>query len=264
MLVSIIIPTFNRLTLLKRAIASVQAQTFCDYELIIVDDASTDGTQEFVKNSNHTLICLAQNKGVSHARNMGVKKAKGSLIAFLDSDDVWEKDKLQTQVDFHQSDTGIQCSFGIEQWFRYKKQVKRPSKYHAPKIVNFEDLLAFTFIGPSSVMINKELFEKLDGFDEQLKVCEDFDLWLRLSKIAPLHLSERTLIQKHAGDHDHLAASVLSLEPFRVRALMKHKDDKCVKNVIQIKLDIIKKGATKHQNHELLDFCLEHEEKIRI
>ncbi len=255
MLVSVIIPTYNRLQLLQRAISSVEAQSYDEVELIIVDDGSTDGTKEYLEGLKHKVIILSDNCGVSHARNQGVSIAKGETIAFLDSDDLWHEEKLARQVAFHQNRPDILCSFGLEQWFRQGKRVKRPKKYEAAAVVGFENLLEFTFIGPSSVMIEKNLFVTLDGFDESLKVCEDYDLWLRLSQKASMHLVSDVVIEKHAGSEDQLSHSVLSLEPYRVKALMKHKHDDKAKEMIRKKLEIIYKGAVKHNNQELLEFC---------
>jgi len=255
MLVTIIIPTFNRLELLKRAIASIEAQTYTNYELIIVDDASNDGTLEYLMTLDHLTLVLSENRGVSHARNRGVGMANGSCIAFLDSDDCWHEEKLAHQVAFHQENPEIKCSFGEEKWFRFDKEVKRPKKYEAPQVVNFQDLLEFTFIGPSSIMIDIKLYNILNGFDEDLAVCEDFDLWLRLSTHTDMYLAPNVCINKHAGDFEQLSASVLSLEPYRVEALLKHQDNVQAKEMIKKKIEIIQKGAHKHQNQELLDFC---------
>ena len=255
MLVSIIIPTFNRLELLKRAIVSIEAQTYTNYELIIVDDASNDGTLEYLMTLDHLILILSENRGVSHARNRGVAMANGSSVAFLDSDDSWHKEKLAQQVAFHQLDPEVKCSFGEEKWFRFDKEVKRPKKYESPHVVNFKDLLEFTFIGPSSVMIDTNFYKELKGFDEDLAVCEDFDLWLRLSTHTSMHLAPNVCINKHAGDFEQLSSSVLSLEPYRVEALLKHQDNAQAKEMIKKKIEIIQKGAQKHQNQELLDFC---------
>ena len=255
MLVSIIIPTYNRLELLKRAIASVEAQSYTDYELIIIDDASTDGTNEYLLELDHITVTLFENKGVSYARNKGVALASGEYIAFLDSDDTWENKKLENQVRFHKDNRSVRCSFGIERWFRYNQEVKRPYKYIASTKVNFEDLLEFTFIGPSSVMIEKRLFSELQGFDIDLEVCEDFDLWLRITKLTAMFLADNVYIHKHAGDYEQLSNSVLSLEPYRVKALSKYQDNRSVKEVIDKKLEIIYKGAIKHDNQKLLEFC---------
>ncbi len=100
-LVSVIIPTYNRGWCLSEAIDSVLAQDFQDYELIVVDDGSTDNTREILNGYEHEIIVLQQaNKGVSAARNRGIAEAGGQLIAFLDSDDVWLPRKLSRQVDF--------------------------------------------------------------------------------------------------------------------------------------------------------------------
>lgn len=262
MLVSIIIPTFNRLELLKRAIASIEAQTYTNYELIIVDDASSDGTLDYLMMLDHITLSLSDNRGVSYARNRGVGMANGEYVAFLDSDDTWHEDKLSQQVAFHQSNPEIKCSFGEEKWFRFDKEVKRPKKYEAPNLVTFKELLEFTFIGPSSVMIDTTFYKELEGFDEELAVCEDFDLWLRITAHTGMHLAPKVCINKYAGDFEQLSTSVLSLEPYRITALLKHQEHSFVREIIEKKLAIIKKGAVKHQNKELLNFCKLHTKKL--
>jgi glycosyltransferase involved in cell wall biosynthesis len=235
MLVSIIIPTFNRLKFLQRAIASIEAQSYQNYEIIIVDDASTDETQAYLQKSKHKSVHLSENRGVSYARNRGLALAQGTLISFLDSDDQWHEDKLLHQVSFHQEHPEVRCSFGIEKWFRNNKPIQRPLKYEAPSKVTFEQLLEFTYIGPSSVMIERNLIHDLGGFDESLAVCEDFDLWLRITQKTAMYLANHVMIDKYAGDYEQLSRSVLSLEPSRVKALWKHKDHELAKAMIEKK-----------------------------
>ncbi|MDH5465779.1 MAG: glycosyltransferase, partial [Thiovulaceae bacterium] len=161
MMVSIIIPTFNRLELLKRAIASAQDQTYKDYELIIIDDASTDGTKEYLQTLPHKIITLKRNEGVSASRNAGIKASIGRFIAFLDSDDSWDSQKLEHQVAYHLANSEVRFSFGSERWVRLGKEVSVPAKYSQPLKADFHELLEFTYIGPSSVMLEKSLFNEV-------------------------------------------------------------------------------------------------------
>lgn len=221
--VSIIIPTFNRLAFLKKAIASIECQTCQDFELIIVDDGSTDETPSYLKTLSHTIILLQRNKGVSFARNQGIKVARGRYIAFLDSDDIWCPMKLEVQLDFHNKNPSIGFSYSDEQWFRDNNRVKIPKKYQKPVSVQFEDLLKYTFIGPSSVMIKRSVLDEVGLFDESFAVCEDFDLWLRIACTSSMKLVPEVYFEKHTNA-EQLSMAGYILDAFRIRALQKHNN----------------------------------------
>ncbi|MCK5508758.1 MAG: glycosyltransferase family 2 protein, partial [Desulfobacterales bacterium] len=118
-LVSVIIPTYNRGWILKETLNSVLAQDFTNFELIVVDDGSTDNTQDILNSYKENIIVLQQNnKGVSAARNMGITSASGRFIAFLDSDDLWLPKKLSIQVDFFNANTDALICQTEEIWVR--------------------------------------------------------------------------------------------------------------------------------------------------
>ncbi len=220
-LVSVIIPTFNRGWVLREAIDSVLAQDFKDFELIVVDDGSTDNTGPILDSYNQDLIVLRQsNRGVSAARNRGIAAAEGRLIAFFDSDDLWLPRKLSSQVDFFNSNPTAVINQTEEIWIRNGVRVNPKSRHHKFSGMIFERSLALCLVSPSAVMIKKNLFSKVGVFDESLPACEDYDLWLRISCQYPVHLIDTPLIMKRGGHADQLSKAP-GLDKFRIQALKK-------------------------------------------
>ena len=220
-LVSVIIPTFNRGWILKEAIDSVLDQEFDDYELIIVDDGSTDDTREILDSYGEDIIVLRQsNKGVSAARNRGITEATGQLIAFLDSDDFWLPEKLSRQVDFFNTNPAVMVNQTEEIWIRNGVRVNSKKRHQKPSGMIFERSLDLCLVSPSAVMIRKVLFKSVGVFDENLPACEDYDLWLRISCRYPIHLIDDPLIIKRGGHEDQLSKTP-GLDKFRIQALKK-------------------------------------------
>jgi glycosyltransferase involved in cell wall biosynthesis len=185
--ISAILPTYKRARVLGRAIKSVLDQTFQDFELIIIDDNSNDGTEELVKGFNSEKIryyCQEAKTSPAKARNRGIQLALGKYIAFQDSDDQWMPNKLEKQfVELEKSpaEVGV-CYCKCEIITKYMKSYL-PQKWISPtegKI--FESLLKDSFIGPQVAMIKREGFERVGSFNEKFAVYEDYDLFLRLSK----------------------------------------------------------------------------------
>jgi glycosyltransferase involved in cell wall biosynthesis len=218
-LISVIIPTYNRGWIIKEAIDSVMAQNYRDFELIIVDDGSTDNTSDIL-NSYHgdILVFRQENRGVSAARNRGIVEASGRFIAFLDSDDLWLPQKLFRQVEFFNKNPDAKICQTEETWIRNGVRVNPKRKHKKPCGMIFEPSLALCLISPSAVMIRRSLFEKVGGFDETLPACEDYDLWLRISCRYPVYLIETPLIIKRGGHNDQLSASP-GLDKFRIKSL---------------------------------------------
>ena len=201
MLVSVIIPTYNRQEFLKEAIDSVRAQTFQDLEMIVIEDK--------------------EQKGPAWARNKGVSKAKGKYIAFLDSDDLWIKRKLRRQLEYLQQNPKHKICYTNETWIRngqHLNQMKKHQKYHG---WIFDKCLPLCIISCSSILMEKEVFEKLGGFDDALPVCEDYDLWLRMSLQYPIAYLNEKLIIKRGGHPDQLSHKYWGMDRFRIRALEK-------------------------------------------
>jgi glycosyltransferase involved in cell wall biosynthesis len=221
-LVSVIIPTHNRAWVLKEAIDSVLAQDFKDFELIVVDDGSTDNTGQILDAYDQDLIVLRQsNRGVSAARNRGITAAGGRLVTFLDSDDLWLPRKLSSQVDFFNSNPAAVINQTEEIWIRNGERVNPKDRHRKVSGMIFEQSLALCLVSPSAVMIKRSLFDEVGLFDESLTACEDYDLWLRISCRYPVDLIETPLIIKRGGHADQLS-SAPGLDKFRIQSLKKN------------------------------------------
>ena len=220
--VSVIIPTYNRKNLLKRALHSASSQTFVPQEIIVVDDGSSDGTKDWVlERFPYVRYIYQDNSGVSSARNAGIKEAKGSWIAFLDSDDEWMPDKLEKQeIAINDSKEAWLCHTN-EIWIRNGVRVNQMKKHQKYGGDVFENCLDICRISPSSALIKKEVFEMVGLFDESLKVCEDYDLWLRITAVLPVIFLDEQLIIKYGGHADQLSRVDNGIEQYRIKSLEK-------------------------------------------
>ncbi len=220
MSVSVIIPLYNRQNLIARAIDSVLCQDYHDFELIVVDDGSDDNAGCVVKAFSDDRIRYVRqdNRGVSSARNHGVKLSKYDYIAFLDSDDEWLPRKLAQQVSLL-ADSARRICYTGESWIRNGREFnhKKSLKKFSGKI--FKECLADCFIGCSTVLMEKSLFWEMGGFDETLPVCEDYDLWLKISSRYPVSLINDRLIRKYGGHKDQLSTKIWGLDRFRLRSI---------------------------------------------
>jgi len=261
--IDVIIPTYNRVTVLDRAIESVLEQSCQDFKIIVVDDGSTDQTAELLK-KYHThpkiQILHQENKGVSAARNYGIQSSQSPWICFLDSDDQWLKDKLKRQVEFIQKNPTCKFLHTEEIWIRNNVRVN-PKKKHNKNSENlFLRSLEFCLISPSTVLMKRSLFELYGPFNENLLVCEDYDLWNKiLSRINVDFLSE-ALVIKHGGHQDQLSTQYIAMDSFRIKSLfelyqqedIKKKNKIIIAEVIKRKANILLKGYKKYNKIELL------------
>ena len=219
--VSVIIPTYNRAGMLKEAIDSVLTQEYSGFELIVVDDGSTDETSQLLEDYDAKIKHIRQsNQGVSAARNRGIAAASGEFIAFLDSDDLWLPQKLSTQVKFFSDHPDAVINQTEERWIRNGVRVNPKKRHLKFSGMIFERSLALCLVSPSAVMIKKSLFDTVGVFDEDLPACEDYDLWLRISCRYPVHLIETALIIKRGGHEDQLSRAA-GLDKYRIRSLVK-------------------------------------------
>ena len=217
--ISVIIPTFNRAWTLKRAVDSALAQDYPHREIIVVDDGSTDGTRDLLAGYRDKIRVLVQeNKGVSAARNLGIQESRGSFIALLDSDDAWETNKLSCQAAFFQSKPGAMICQTEEIWIRNGKRVNPKKKHKKPSGMIFEPSLKLCLVSPSAVMIRKQLFGQKGMFNEGFPVCEDYDLWLRISHDTPVYLIDTPLTVKTGGHGDQLSAAH-SQDKYRIQSI---------------------------------------------
>lgn len=213
-------PTYNRAQLLPRAVDSVLGQTYRNLELIIVDDGSTDKTGQVLSDMrDERLRVLTQDHlGVSGARNLGAAVSRGGMIAFLDSDDLWQPQKLELQLRFMRLG-GWEISQTDEIWIRKGERVN-PKKKHAKKGGwLFEPSLELCLISPSAVMITRSCWEAIGPFDESLPACEDYDLWLRSSLHYPVGFLPQPLVVKYGGHPDQLSRKIIGLDLYRIYSL---------------------------------------------
>lgn len=252
--VTAVIPTFDRAAMLAEAVSSALGQEGPGLELVVVDDGSTDDTPAVLERFGDTRLRVArtENRGVAAARNLGVSMARGRYVAFLDSDDMWLPGKLARQLDYLR-ETGLQACQTQEIWMRGGRRVN-PRRIHLKKDGDFfSAALALCLVSPSSVMIEREYFERLGGFDVGLPACEDYDLWLRMLLRGPIGLYDEALTVRRGGRPDQLSARFVGLDLFRIRSLAKilaqeemspwHRD--CMENELVRKTRIYAQGCAK-------------------
>jgi glycosyltransferase involved in cell wall biosynthesis len=221
--VSVVIPTFNRARKVRRAISSVLSQTHNHYEIIVVDDGSSDGTGSSLAPFGDRIEYRAHsaNAGVSAARNSGIKAARYPLVTFLDSDDYWLPEKLAVQVRFHEENPDAVASQTDEIWIRRGRRVNPGRRHRKPSGDIFVPSLKLCLVSASAVMIRRPLCDEVGLFDESLPACEDYDLWLRIACRHPIHLIERPLVVKEGGGRDQLSATHKGMDRFRIKAMLK-------------------------------------------
>ncbi len=251
--ISVVIPTFNRLIYLERAIKSVLNQTISVNEIIIVDDGSDDGTSEFIHSNYPNLKYIFQsNSGVSAARNTGIKAASSNWIAFLDSDDAWVTNKIQKQITELELNPEMNFCHSNEIWIRNGREIKQKNTHKKFGGFIFDKCLDKCRISPSTVICRKSLLIKLNGFDEDLAICEDYDLWLRITSNNPVIYIEKPLIIKYGGHQDQLSRNSEGIESYHIKSLEKllkqdfHSEHRiAMENMLINKLKIYANGAKK-------------------
>lgn len=223
-LVSVVIPTFNRAWVLETAVTSVLMQDYERIETVVVDDGSTDGTDHILGPFLDRITLVRQeNKGVSAARNTGIRLSRGDFVAFLDSDDQWLPAKLRSQVDFFRKHPEADICQTEEIWIRNGRRVNPMNKHQKRSGMIFEPSLHLCLVSPSAVMMRRRLLDRVGLFDETLPACEDYDLWLRVSVTTPIHLINEMLTVKTGGHEDQLSRQH-SLDRFRIQSIKKLLD----------------------------------------
>jgi glycosyltransferase involved in cell wall biosynthesis len=182
--VSVITPTYNRARFLPAAVASVLSQTFGDFELIIVDDGSEDNTPDVLKPflaDRRVRYVYQENKGQSHARNLALKQATGDFIAFLDSDDVWARDKLEKQLAVFRANSEVDIVHGDEATINEQGSVVslQNMRRYSGRITRY--LLADNSVSITTALVRRRCFDEMGGFDTSVGVADDYELWLRFS-----------------------------------------------------------------------------------
>ena len=262
MQISVVIPVYNRQHTLKRALDSVMQQSSPADEVIVVDDGSTDQSADIVSKHFPQVRLLRQpNKGVSAARNAGIRSASSDWIALLDSDDEWLPQKLATVRDAFGSHPQEVLFHSDEIWIRDGVRVNAMNKHRKRGGMIFEYCLPLCVISPSAAVIHRSVFDRVGLFNEALPACEDYDLWLRLCQCLPVFYIDRPLIRKYGGHADQLSRKYWGMDRFRIRALhalmqqpgLTPQQQQQTQDMIVRKLGILIKGARKHQNHAVLE-----------
>jgi len=219
--VSVVIPTFNRAAMVVEAVESVVAQEGLDFELIVVDDGSTDHTEAMLTRFGSTLRYHRQPRcGVSASRNRGVALSGAPLVAFLDSDDLWLSGKLKVQTRFMTEHPEVMISQTEEIWMRNGRRLRPKSRHRKSSGDIFRRSLELCLVSPSAVMIRRELFDLVGYFDETLPMAEDYDLWLRVAAEYPVYLLPEPMVVKRGGHPDQLSATP-GIDRYRIMALEK-------------------------------------------
>jgi len=252
-LVSVIIPTYNRGWIVKKAIESVLQQDLTNFELLVIDDGSTDNTADILQTVEGDFTVIRQeNKGVSSARNRGILESSSHLIAFLDSDDAWLPQKLSAQFEFFRRQPQALICQTEETWIRNGKRVNPGKRHRKLSGMIFEPSLHLCLVSPSAVMMRRQLFTEVGLFDETLPACEDYDLWLRISRQHPVYLINKPLIIKRGGHADQLSKTA-SLDKYRIQSIshllesgvLSRDQRKAALAVLKKKIDIYSAGCRK-------------------
>ncbi|MGB2890207.1 MAG: glycosyltransferase [Candidatus Acidiferrales bacterium] len=201
--VSVVIPTYNSAAFLEEAIQSVLGQTYSDFEVVVVDDGSTDGTEYVVRSFGDRVSYLKQdNRGVSAARNHGIQKSQGNYVAFLDSDDFWLPGKLAEQIPLLDRDAELGLVYS--DWrVTSEKGVLEPSYLSnlAPASgYVFDELVRSGFILTSGTVVRRSCLDDVGDFDETLSIAQDYDLWLRICYRWKIALVNKPLVIKRSWD----------------------------------------------------------------
>lgn len=240
--------------MLKEAVNSVLAQSYHDYELIVVDDGSTDGTTEVMTEFGDRVRVLRQeNSGVSAARNAGIAASRGEWIAFLDSDDLWQPRKLEKQMEWLAAHLQLKICHTDEIWIRNGEHLNPLQKHAKPDGWIFKQCLQFCVVSPSSVVMHRSLLDEVGLFDETLPACEDYDLWLRVAAKYPFGYVDDKLVVKRGGHADQLSKKYWGLDRFRAQSLLKlirsgrlkPEQAAAARQVLEVKCWILANGARK-------------------
>lgn len=220
--ISVIIPTYNREISLERAIDSVLEQTYRNFELIVIDDGSTDNTVSIIRKFRKRIRYYSRlHGGVSSARNLGLEKSEGTWVAFLDSDDYWLPRKLERQMQCLTENPRWLVLQTDEKWIRHGTVVNPMNKHRKYSGWIFRQCLPLCIVSPSAVIVHQKVFNDVGVFDEKLPVCEDYDLWLRIALKYEIGLLPEKLIVKTGGHADQLSKKYWGMDRYRVLALEK-------------------------------------------
>jgi glycosyltransferase involved in cell wall biosynthesis len=255
--VAVVIPVRDRATMVVEAIASVAAQTARDFALVVVDDGSTDDSTAAAEAALDGLpagsrVLRRSAAGVAAARNAGAAAIDSAWIAFLDSDDLWMPTKLAVQMAWLAERPAYRIAQTGERWLDQGRH-RNPRAWHRKEEQLFPRCLERCLVSPSAVVIRRDLYEALGGFDPAFPVCEDYELWVRIALREPVGLVDAPLVTKRGGRPDQLSRSTWGLDRYRVAALVKllattalSADERAaVLAILRAKCDVLAAGAAR-------------------
>jgi glycosyltransferase involved in cell wall biosynthesis len=255
--VAVVIPVRDRAAMVVEAVASVIAQTHRDLALVVVDDGSTDDSAAASEAAlapapAGSRVLRQPASGVAAARNAGAAATDSAWIAFLDSDDLWEPTKLAAQMTWLAARPTYRIAQTGERWLDNGRH-RNPRAWHRKEEWLFPRCLERCLVSPSAVVIRRDLYEALGGFDPAFVVCEDYELWLRIALHEPVGLVDEPLVTKRGGHPDQLSRSTWGLDRFRVAALVKllvtaalTADERAaVVQILRAKCDVLAAGAAR-------------------
>lgn len=230
-LVSIVLPTYNRAHTIHKSVESLLTQTYQDIEIIVVDDGSTDNTQQIINDlqeQDPRIRYLKQphQKGANTARNRGVREAKGEYIAFQDSDDHWLPHKLAAQMDAIQI-TGVKAAFTAFWKIQGQKKIQIPKKNRGikPGTHSFhKELLKGNFIALPTFVVEKGLVQQAGEFDEKLPRLQDWEMFLRLSRLTDFIYINQPMLNAYIGSDNITSKKHLYRKSLEF-IIKKHRDD---------------------------------------
>ncbi|MDH5721442.1 MAG: glycosyltransferase [Spirochaetia bacterium] len=258
-----IIPSYRRPRLTLEAVESVKNQSIADIKIFVIEDGCGQiDPKVFQSDSRIKHIVTPDNKGPSAARNLGASLGKSPYLAFLDSDDLWEKEKLERQIEFLEQNKEYNWVHTNEKWIKNGVEIKQKNIYLKQGGFFIERLFSRCLISPSSAMFRRSFWEKEGQFCETFRVAEDFELWLRLNFLYSIGFIEKPLTIKRSGTWEQLSSSleidrqrVLALHRF-FRLYKRHplfaKISKSWQKEILYKTRILIKGAAKYKRSERL------------
>ena len=263
-----VITTCRRPTFLATALGSVLAQSRPAEKIIIVDDSGDEENREKNRRIVDAMVTTSpsvrllqtdakRSRGISCARNLGIKETHTEWLAFLDDDDIWDEKKIATQLKETHASASRLCHTN-EIWLRKHVRIN-PHKHHLKTGGHiYLRCLALCLVSPSSCFIHKSVFEDYGLFDEELPACEDYDMWLRICAYEPVSYVDEHLTVKRGGHANQLSRRYWGMDRFRVKALRKMMEQpqlkaeyrEATKKMLIKKIGILQQGASKRGKRE--------------